>query len=253
MYRLTFNILLSLLMQAKISGKGRTGNGRIFIKLLSVIADCPNPDMTKERNMLASFSSHADKQSAYQQINRFLFDFIPTGNGCSMEKITLSRFERNLNISRKPNWEQYRLYLAEMGAFCEEILDKEKAPVFVKTVLELIRQDDTIKFIFYGNQFISKKNLFGIPAHPKKICMEAFLLGVVYQTLKKFSPASVGELTLLDSEISDFHLIFLGNKESPVFWDDCEELKNLLNLEMHISVEESLQIKPILESSCYPC
>ena len=252
MYQLTLNILLFLLIQAKITGKGRTGNGRIFIRLLSVIADCPNPDMTKERNMLSLFSSHADKQSAYRQINRFLFDFIPTGTGLSSNKITLSRFEKNLNIGRKPNWEQYRLYLAETGTFCEEILDKEKAPALVNTLLELLKQDDNINYIFYGNQFIAKDRLFGTPAHPKKICMEAFLLGLLYQTLKDFTPADAGEIELLDSESLYFHLIYLGNTENPIFWGGCEELKHLLSLEMHVSVKESLQVQPITDSFYYP-
>ena len=198
MYRLTLNMLLSLIIQAKITGKGRTGNGRIFIRLLSVIADCPNPDATKERNMLALFSNHIDKESAYRQINRILLDFIPTGTGCSMNKVTVKTFEKHIGIGKKFSMEQYRLYLAEMGSFCSEILDKEKAPAFVNTLLELLRRNDEIQYILYGCQSIHKNNLYGTLAHPKKICVEALLLGLLYQTLKNFTPADAGAVQLSD-------------------------------------------------------
>ena len=97
---LTLNTLLALLIQAKIKGKGRIGNGRLWIRLLSVLADCP--ELTKERNFLRLFGEHTDKPSAYRQINRFLLDFIPTGNGYAPEKITVSAFEKMSALSIVP-------------------------------------------------------------------------------------------------------------------------------------------------------
>ena len=253
MHQLTLNILLSLIIQSKITGKGKTGNGRIFIRLLSVIADCPNLSTTKERNMLAFFSSHADKQSAYRQINRILLDFIPTGTGCSMNKVTVNAFEEHIGIGKKFNIEQYRLYLAEMSSFCSEILNQEKIPVLINTLMELLRKDDKIQYILYGFQFIHKNNLYSTPAHPKKICAEALLLGLLYQTLKDFIPTDTGIVQLSDSESESVRVICLGNKKSQIFWGENSELTEILNPELKISIKENLQVRPVPESdSCYP-
>ncbi len=253
MHQLTLNTLLSLIIQSKITGKGRIGNGRIFIRLLSVIADCPNPNANKEWNMLALFSSHADKQSAYRQINRILLDFVPTGTGCSMSRITIKTFEKRVGIGKKFSMEQYRLYLAEMGSFCSEILDKEKAPALVNTLLELLRKEDEIQYILYGFQLIHKNHLSRTAAHPKKICLEALLLGLLYQTLKNFTPADAGAVQLSDSESDSVRVLWLGNKENPIFWGESSELLEILNPELKISVKESLQTRPVPENDfCYP-
>lgn len=37
--RLTLNVLLSLMIQAKKQGKGKLGNGRMLVAMLRVIAD----------------------------------------------------------------------------------------------------------------------------------------------------------------------------------------------------------------------
>ena len=250
MHRMTLNSLISLIIQAKITGKGKTGNGRIFIRLLSVIADCP-ADSAKERWLLAAFSSHTDKQAAYQQINRFLFDFIRNGNGFRPEKITMQTFENKISLYGKTDWNQYRFYLAETGKFCSEILDKEKIPAFVHTMLELLKEDDAVQNIFYGGQFLPKASL--ISDSPKKICLEALLLGVLYHTLKKFTPADAGELKLMYPEKIKFRLIQLGTTENPVFWGECDELKQLLRPELTVSVKENLEMKNIPETDfCYP-
>lgn len=248
MHGLTFNTLLSLIFQAKITGKGKKGNGKIFIRLLSIIADCPI-DSDKEKFLLSLFSSHANKQDAYQKINRFLFDFVQNGNGFPAKKITLQTFEGKINLHGKTDWKYYRLYLAETGKFCTDILDKEKIPAFVNTMLELLKEDITIQNIFYGGQFLPKNSL--ISDTPKKICLEALLLGLLYHTLKKFTPADAGGVMLSDSEKINFQLIQLGTAENLVFWGDFEKLKQLLNPEISVSVKENLQIKNLPEWDFY--
>ncbi len=138
MNRLTFNIFLSLIIQSKITGKGKIGNGKLLIQLLSVIAGCENFNMTKERNLLGLFSQHSEKQSAHRQINRFLFNFVPHGTGFPSDKITMHNFEKNVNFMRKTNWERYRFYLAEMGSFCANVINKEKAPALVDTLKQFV-------------------------------------------------------------------------------------------------------------------
>ncbi len=250
MHRLTLNGLISLIIQAKITGKGKTGNGRVLIRLLSVIADCP-ADSQKERNLLSIFSNHADKQAAYQQINRFLVDFIRNGNGFPADKITVHQFENQVSLHSKTNWKYYRSYLAETGKFCEEILDKTKISAFIGTLLNLLKEDDSIQSVFYGWQFLAKNSL--ISDTPKKICLEALLLGLLYHTLKKFTPANAGDIQMHDFEYGNFQVIQLGTAENPVFWGDCEELKILLQPEISVSVEENLKVNSVLKNDfCYP-
>ena len=177
---LTLNCLFSLIIQAKITSKNRIGNGKILIRLLSVIADCPETDITKERAIMQLFTDELNKAAAYKKIDRLTIDFISTGNRFPADKITLKEFENKIGMDRKPDWKQYRSYLAEMNSFCEEVLEQEKIPFLVSTLLELLKNDKSINYIFYGNEFILKDRLFGTVSHPKKICAEALLLGILY-------------------------------------------------------------------------
>lgn len=245
MHKLTLNILISLIVQAKINGKGKLGNGRLFVRLLSVIADNENGDTTKEKDIISKFSDNPVKSNAYQKIDRILFDFLPTGNRFPADKITLHQFEKKIGIGRKTNWEQYRSYLAEMGKFCAEVLEQKETPALVNTLLNLVRQDDSIHYIFYANELISKNNFFGTAAHRKKICIEAFLLGILYQTIKNFSPADAGEFHLLHTEQRYFDVLFLGDIRNSVFRDDCEELKKMLSLDIAVPIKDGIQMNSI--------
>ena len=250
---LTLNCLFALIIQAKITSKKRTGNGKILIRLLSVIADCPETDITKERAIMQLFTDELNKAAAYKKIDRLTIDFISTGNRFPADKITLKEFENKIGMDRKPDWKQYRSYLAEMNSFCEEVLEQEKIPFLVSTLLELLKNDKSINYIFYGNEFILKDRLFGTVSHPKKICAEALLLGLLYQTIKKFTPADAGAVQLSDFVNPFVKIIGLGNRESPVFWDNCTILKELLNPDFQPSLKESLQVKAIPETdSNYP-
>ena len=94
MNRLTFNILFFLIIQAKITKSGRMGNGKILIKLLSIIADCENDGISKEWNMLKLFDSGANKSAIYKKIDRLTIDFMKTGNRFPSEKIQMQNFEK---------------------------------------------------------------------------------------------------------------------------------------------------------------
>ena len=252
MNRLTFNILFFLIIQTKITKSGRIGNGKILIKLLSIIADCENDEISKEWNMLKLFDLGANKSAIYKKIDRLTIDFMKTGNRFPSEKIQMQNFEKKVNFKRKTNCEQYKFYLAEMGNFCEGILDKEKAPALILALLEIIKYDNSITTVFYGGEFLPKEKLFGTPAHPKRICIEALLLGLLYQTLKDFSPANAGDVQLLHSKKLLFHLTWLGDEKSPIFWKSTDELQHILDLEISVSVKESLQINQATVKESYP-
>jgi len=252
MQRLTLNIFISLIIKSKVTGKGKIGNGKLLVRLLSIIADHENQSITKEWNILEKFSDNPVKASAYQKIDRLMLDFLSTGNRFPIEKFSVSSFEKNTSIDGKNNLKGYQKYLQEMGNFCEEILDKEKASALIFTLLEIIKCDNTITTIFYGNEFLPKENLFGTPAHPKRICIEALLLGLLYQTLKEFTPASAGDIALLHSKKLLFHLAWLGGKKNLTLWKNPDELQKILDLEISVSVKENLQIEQVRTKESYP-
>ena len=237
---LTLNVLFTLIVQAKITGKGRTGNGRLFIRLLSILADGQDPELTRERNTLQLFTKLPNKAEAYKKADRLLFDFMPTGNGYPWEKIQLFAFEKRVVPSGKTNWEQYKTYLALMGDFCDAALDPNKTPALVHTLLLILRQDDRIKTVFYGGQFLLKERLFGMPAHPVQLCTEELLLGLLYQTMKDFSTENARNLKLIYPAEQAFILQRLGNSKSLIFWESVTNFQRFLSTEISISLSDQL-------------
>ena len=124
--------------------------------------------------------------------------------------------------------------------FAEEVLNKEKAPALINTLLELLKYDNSISYIFYGNQFIPKQRLFWKSCTSEKNLHRSFSARIIVSDIERFSPASAGEIQLLIQNSYVFVHFFLGNKKNPVFWNNCEELKHQLNLEITALIEESL-------------
>ena len=95
--RLTLNVLLSLVMQAKRLGKGKRGNGRILILLLQAAADTVYPELSRERSLLLAFTDDPVKSHAYQKIDKQLGKFLPAGKPYPYEKIGFTEFEHALS------------------------------------------------------------------------------------------------------------------------------------------------------------
>ena len=239
--RMTLNVLVTLIAQAKITGRGRVGNGRLFIRLLSILADCKDPSLTWERNTLSLFTDAQNKAEAYKKTDRFLYDFMPTGNGYPTSKITVSRFENSVNCKGKCRWEIYRSYLAKMGDFCAEVLDAGKIPSLVCTILHITEQDERISTLYYGGTFVSKNQLTGTAAHPVRLSAEDFLLGILYETMRQFYCEKAKDLSLRHENNPSVFLTFLGDSQSPVFWKSITELQNYLDTNYRISLREFLQ------------
>ncbi len=75
---------------------------------------------------------------------------------------------------------------------------------------------------------------------------------MLYETLKNFSQADSGNIQLLYSKKLLFHLLWLGDKESSIFWKNTDELQKTLNLEMTVSIKESLKVNPESVNESYP-
>ena len=228
---LTLNVLISLLIQAKRTGKGKIGNGRMLIMLLQVIADSMHPELSAERNMLRIFSDEPVKSKAYQKIDKQLVKFIPTGKPYPYEKIRFTKFEQSIG-----DLQTYSRYLLQMHQYCLDLLDPDKTESLIFTILELMRTDTALSDILYGAQYIPKAMLFGKPAHPKKICPSALLLGLLYQ-MHQSSVVNDESITLMKAPyLRQFHLVY----PSGSYRNRTEALKELLNLDAPVTLEQSI-------------
>ena len=228
---LTLNVLLSLLIQAKRTGKGKIGNGRMLIMLLQVIADSVHPELSAERNMLQIFSDEPVKSRAYQKIDKQLVKFIPSGKPYPFEQIRLSKFEQTIG-----NVQRYSSYLLKMQQCCEELLDPEKTESLIYTILEILRADAAFSDILYGAQYIPKEMLFGTPAHPKKICPAALLLGLLYQAHQNPYICECTVTLMKAPYLLQFHLV----NPSSSYRDRTETLTALLDPDAPVSLELSI-------------
>lgn len=187
--KMTLNVLLSLIIDSKIKGSGKIGNGRLLVKLLQVIADNKGEERTHERNILACFNDDVNKADSYKKINKLVDRFLPEGGFYPYEKLSFTGIEKCMG-----NAEKTAVYLRKMQSVCDEIIDREKLDALVYTLLKIIRLDDSIGRIFYGSKFIPKEKIFGSYANPKRICVEALLLGLLYHVHKNHADAKKIEL-----------------------------------------------------------
>ncbi len=187
MQKLTLNVLLSLIIQSKVTGKGMTSNGRLFVMLMEIIADHNNKNLTSEENILNKFNNEVTHHDAYRKLERFLSRFIRTGQGYPYDLFSFEDFE---DITK------YNRFLHKMRSFVDIVIDESKRDSLVYTLLEIMRLDISITTIRYGMEDIPKERIIGSFAHPKKICIEALLLGLLYHVHK--NPNAVECINLLE-------------------------------------------------------
>lgn len=203
--KLGVRTLLGAIFDAKKTGKGRSGRGKIYVELMRMIAD-------SGKDISLSFGGNID---------RFLLRLL---RGETEYPYLLFRFEKFEECIENPPI--YRNYIARMKKFCDMVLDENKIEQLLYTLLEIIRQDDTVSEILYGSEFISKEKLFGSYAHPRKICVEALLLGLLYHVHK--NPAESKNIELLNiPDRLKFHVVRYSDEKS-------------LDLEMPIKLVENI-------------
>lgn len=196
--------LLGAIFEAKKMGKGRLGKGKIYIEIMKIIAD--NNDIS------LLFSGNTD---------RFLLRLLRGETDYPYLLFEFENFEKSID-----NYHFYRNYIFKMTKFCDMVLDENKIEQLVYTLLEIIRQDSSISKILYDSGFISKEDFFGSYAHPKRICLETLLLGLLYHVHK--SPAESKKIELLNvPDRLKFHVIRFNDEKS-------------LNLEMPIKLIENI-------------
>ncbi len=239
MPKLSFNILLSLIISSKKLGRGKLGNGRILVKLLTASSDCKNSTQTREWAVLSKFSNEIVKPNAYHKIDKLIGRFLPDGKYYPYDKITFNDLE---NCFENP--EKYHSFLGNMSNACDEILDPSKVTSLVYTLLEIIRHDSCISKIFYDGEWVDKQDFFGSFAHPKRICIEALLLWLIYHTHTNRSEENLAEYSLIiPSEGQKFHAVRYRNEDS---------LKLDFQLNLADSLRENAQHDFNLPSGLYP-
>lgn len=185
---LNLNTLLSLIFHCKKTGAGKLGNGRIYVKLMQIIADREIETVSAEVDILRKFGSFTADPTAYTRMDKFLNRYIKTGKNYPFQLFKFEKYEKNYSIDLK--------YITKMKAFCDEVLDEIKIPKLMYTLLEIICQDGNIETLIYGTQYVSKNGLFGSYAHTKILCLEALLLGLLYYVHKYSSEGKT--LSLLE-------------------------------------------------------
>lgn len=221
MKRLTLNILLSLIIQSKVTGRGMIGNGRLYVKFMKIIADNDSAELSADENILNKFNNEFVEKEAYRKLERFISRFLKNGKGYPYKIISYNVFEKCIG-----NTEKIAEYLRKMESVCDEIIDCTKLDSLVYTLLEIIRQDSSIKKILYDSEFISKDKLFGSHAHPKRICVEALIIGLLYHVHK--NPAESENIELLNApDRLKFHVVRFSDEKS-------------LDLEMPIKLIENI-------------
>lgn len=267
-------IFLKLMTEAKSKGTGTKGNSKLLIKLLELFTDRKYSGMERTWRTIQKLSNnialpdgfhkqefHADTidekryrneeiLEAYTMLRNFVTKFLKSGRKYPYDAISLDDFEKNLSLSgRRPFWDNYKYYLAEMGNLCDEFLDDSKKETLIYTLLEIIRQDEQIDFLFYGNRFIQKSELYGTNFHQKHICAEALLLGVLYHVHKQPCEANTENCHLLHMpERLPFQIKFLGNQDSSIFWLNPDEFQKIF-CQMFETEHEPHPEKNIAENS----
>lgn len=234
---MNFSTFLSLIFQAKITGAGRLGRGRIYVKLMQIIADYEFPECSGEINILQKFNYNLTSSETYASLDKMLNRYIKTGKGYPYELFSFRNFEKNIR-------ENYKVNLVKMKKFCDEVFDNEKLDSLVYTMLEILNHDNEIRNILYGCEYIPKEKLFGSSAHPKYICIEALLTGLLYHTHNNISGTENNNELLKAPERLSFHIIRYKDEKSldlempanPVY-NICENARHQKSAEIRYQTE----------------
>ncbi len=203
--KLGVRVLLGAIFEAKKTGKGRLGRGKIYVELMKIITD----------------SGKDISLALDENIDRFILRLLRGKTDYPYLLFKFENFEESIS-----DYHLYLNYIFKMTKFCNIVLDENKIEQLVYTLLEIIRQDSSIKEILYGSEFIPKEKLFGSYAHPKRICLEALLLGLLYHVHK--NPAESENIELLNApDRLKFHLVRFSDEKS-------------LELEMPIKLIENI-------------
>ena len=187
-----FGTLFSLIVQAKKKGKGHLGNGRIYVMLMQTAADRECADVSGELDILRKFGNSTANPDSYQRMDKYLNRLMKTNGQYPSSLFTFEKAETDRSIA-----------ISKMHRFIDKVIDDEKLSQLIFTLLEAVKHDENVDKLRYGNRIINKAEILGTFARPKKICAEAFLLGLLiytHQNTDTFTSENlheIGERTVL--------------------------------------------------------
>ena len=200
---LSLNVLLSLIIQAKRKGKGIVPNGKIYTSLMLCVSDFGG-----ENEVLTCFNNETVAKESYRKLERFLSRFQRDGKGYPYELFSFGQLENSVGDTEK-----MAVYPRKMEKLCSSMLAAEKLDALTYTLLEALRQDSKIRTVLYGCEVIPKEKLLGSYAHPKRICIEALLVGMLYHVHKH--PSEAERIELLECpDKRTFQTVHFGDNNS---------------------------------------
>ena len=226
---LSLNVVLSLIMQAKRKGKGILSNGKVYTLLMLCISD-----FSSETELLKCFNNEVIAKEAYRKLERFLSRFLKDGKGYPYELISFNQLKNSLD-----NTEKMTIYLHKLEYTLDKFIDKNKIGSLVYTMLKLVRQDSDIKEVLYGSGFIDKRELVGGYVHQKRICVEALILGLLYQCHK--SPCLSENLTLMHSPDRNTFQVIRYSADAPLELDSDLDIIEIIRTEAQKQTSESYE------------
>nr|MCR4646631.1 hypothetical protein [Oscillospiraceae bacterium] len=229
---ITINALFRFIVLAKRQGKGRLGNGVILTKLIGTLCDFEDDTAEIQRRLTIS----PDNVNLNRYADRLMQDGVRFPSPDAPYGLSLTKFE-GLVHSTDPDGSAYLHYLNRMHQFCMDVLDPEKVPLLTHTLLHTMRTDNDMQLVFYQCRFLPKAELLGDPAHPKRICLEALLVGLLYHAMRSERSEDTHLLQLLSMpKFANFSAFLLDNKPELT----TASLAQLLDLKHPVSLEERL-------------
>ncbi len=248
---LTVNTIFRLIVLAKRQGKGKRGNGVILTELIGTLCDFADDAQEIQQRLVITpdnvmLNRYADK--LMQDRVRFPFAGEPYG-------LPMSKFQSLVN-SKFPDGQAYLRYLKRMHRFCKDTLDPEKLPSLVSALLMVMRADARIHTVFYDNRHIYKNELLGSCAHPKRICLEALLVGLWFHALQFPETMDARHISLPEHpDCRTFSVFLLDEACAKPFGQPYETMHPLLDLTQTVTVAQRLrEVTPELRdtSDLYP-
>lgn len=231
--KLTVNTFLAVMLKAK-KEKPRIGKGKLLTALISTMSDAT------EAQFMPQFTQETGG-TANRRLDNIAARLVNNETQYQNYIIKLTRFEK-LCKEPKPSGSAYTAYLEKMHSFCKSHLDCEKLAALTYTLLELLRQDKQIITVFYNREHIRKEELFGTFAHPKRICLEALLVGLWYHVQMTTATENAASLELLPlPDKLPFQVFLLGDENEYIFRQKYSALEELLDLNIPIALEKCLQ------------
>ena len=233
---LTVNTFFRLIILAKRQGKGKLGNGALLAALIGTLCDFGEDTTEIQRRLVitpdhVTVNRYADK--LMQNRARFPHPDDPYG-------LPMTGF-RALTDAPNPDEKTYLRYLERMYKLCSQALDPALFDALVQALLEQLRMDDSVHTLFYNCRFIEKNELFGTTAHPKKLCLEAFVTALWFHAQMVTSTENAGALALPERQPNDtFRVFLLGDVNSYIFTRTYAEIRPLLDLEQPVSLSERI-------------